>query len=261
MTTGQIEHEFRGKVCEEIRLESEGVDRFRVLSPFLLDDGDHLSILLRREGTRWVLTDEGQTLMRLTYEIDDRDLEQGTRQKVIAGALATFSVEDRSGELVLPVSDDQYGDALYSFVQALLRITDVTYLAREQVRSMFLEDFRSFLEAAVPIGRAIFGWLDVAHDPEGKYAVDCVINGLVRPLFVFALPHDDKVRDATINLLQAEKWGLRFRSLGIFEDQEQISRRVLDRFTDVCERQFSSLVLNRDRIRDYIEGVLLEEPS
>jgi len=46
-------------------------------------------------------------------------------------------VEDRNGELVLDVQDERYGDALYSFVQALLKITDISYLARERVRSTF----------------------------------------------------------------------------------------------------------------------------
>ena len=74
-----------------------------------------------------------------------------------------------------------------------------------------------------------------------------------RPLFVEALPNDDKTRDSTITLLQFEKWGSSFRSLAIFEDQEQINRKVLARFSDVCEKQFSSLVANRDRIKRFLE--------
>jgi hypothetical protein len=146
-----------------------------------------------------------------------------------------------------------YGDALYSFVQALLRISDVTYLSRERVRSTFMEDFRAFMEQTVPEGRREFDWHDASHDPDGKYLVDCRINSMPKPIFVHALPGDDKTRDATITILQFEKWDLSFHSLAIFEDQEQINRKVLARFSDVCEKQFSSLAANRDRIKSYVE--------
>lgn len=42
---------------------------------------------------------------------------------------------ERHTNLVLPIEDGRYGDALFSFVQALLRITDVTYLLRWRQRS------------------------------------------------------------------------------------------------------------------------------
>jgi Domain of unknown function DUF1828 len=245
MALRDIERDFKNKVTEKLSPSSEGVDHYRVFTPFMFEDGDHLSIVLKRMNGGWILSDEGHTYMHLTYDLEEKELQKGARQKIITNALSMFRVEDKAGELLVPIQRDRYGDALYNFIQALLKITDVAYLSRERVRSTFMEDFKGFMEESIPENRREFDWFDPRHDPEGKYLIDCRINKMPRPLFVQALPNDDKTRDATITLLQFEKWGVPCRSMAIFEDQEEINRKVLARYSDVCEKQFSSLAANR----------------
>jgi hypothetical protein len=252
-----IERDFRQRVGEQVRLMAEGYNRYRVFTPFILGDGDHLSIVLKQAGNQWVLSDEGHTLMHLTYDIDSRDLMRGNRQKLIDGALTAFEVANEDGQLSLAIRDDSYGDALFSFVQSVLKISDITYLTRERVRSTFLQDFHTLLEQSVPTEQRTFDYHDPQEDPDGRYVVDCRINGSARPLFVFAILNDDRCRDVTITLHWFERKNLVFQSAALFEDQQAISRGVLARFSDVAGKQFSSLAGNQDRIKTFIHEVLV----
>ena len=256
MSTSTIEREFKEKVSEEVQLMAEGLGRYQIFTPFCFDDGDHLSIVLRQEGSRWVLSDEANTYMRLTYEIDEKDLQRGTRQKIIGSALSMYQVEDRDGELLLEVSDGQYGNALFTFIQAILKVTDVRYLSRERTYTTFLDDFQALFLEKVPEDRLTFNWHHPQHDPQGMYKVNCHINGMPRPLVVHALIRDGETRDATITLHQFERWGLELHSLVIFEDQERINRKVLARISDVCGRQFSSLTGNQERIGRFLDETI-----
>jgi len=256
MNISIVESEFKKKVSEKIDLIPEGKDRFRILTPFVFDDGDHIVSLLKKSNSGWNISDEGNTIMHLSYDMEVKDIEKGNRQKIINSALTEFGIKENNGELIVAVEDNSFGDALYSFIQGVVKITNVGFLTRERIRSTFMEDFRTYISEKVPENRRKFDYIDRQHDETGNYLVDCSVNGMKTPLFLFAVQNDDKCRDATITCLQFEKWGIKYRSLAIFEDQEEINRKVLARFSDVCEKQYSSLSPNKERIDKYLQEIM-----
>jgi hypothetical protein len=127
------------------------------------------------------------------------------------------------------------------------------------VRSTFAEDFKRLVDRIIPAARRSYKWHEPIKDPQGNYEVDYRVNGTETPLFIFALDTDNKVRDATISLGAFERWGLTFKSLGVFEEQESVNRKVLARYLDMGGHAFSSLPATEERFGktfpDYLKDI------
>jgi hypothetical protein len=254
-----IKDDFKSRVCEQIDLEQEGEDRFLVVTPFRFEDGDHYVIVLKREGEKWILTDEASTIMHLSYWMDDKSLEEGqisNRKEIMDGSLSSYSVQNRGGELIIPVTESRFGDALFNFVQALTKVHDISFLSRERVASTFMEDLMAFIKENVDHTRLSFNWKDQERDPRGNYIVDCRINSMERPVFVYGIPNETKANLAALSLLRFDKWDVPFQSLGVFEDQESLDPKPVARFTDAVDKSFSNLQGNKDGIIRYINKAL-----
>lgn len=245
-------------VGAEVRLEPVSETESRVFTPFRFPDGDHLVVRLQRAGQeRWAWTDTGHTFMHLSYDMDVDALDSGPRARLLEETLRRFGVEDRGGELVLESSRELLGGSLLQFAQALIQVSDLRFLSRERVQSTFKEDFRVLMADSFGT-RARFDYVDPDHDPNARYPVDCLVNGTARPLAVFALGSDSAVDVATIGLLQFKSWGRRIFSAGVFEDQEERNRKAVARFSDVVDKQFSTLHGNESDIVEYLREQLGE---
>lgn len=241
---------------EAIEVEAVSQSDVQVHTPFRFADGDELVIHLREApggGLEW--SDTGHTFMHLSYWMDIDALESGNRAQLLDTHLTQFAAQESDGELLLPINGDQLGSSLFQFVQLLLHVTDLDLLSRELVRSTFMEDFRRLMRDSFG-DHAHFDYVDLERDPNRNYQIDCLLNNRPRPVAVFALPNDDRCRDATIALHQFREWGRDLFSTGVFEDQEQINRKVLARFTDACDKQFSSLAGQEQAVVSYLHREL-----
>lgn len=165
-------------------------------------------------------------------------------------------LENRDGELRLSVVPNDIGSGVFTFIQALSRINDLTYLRREIARATFMEDFRELMQQHIPKDRLSFDYHHPQFDRSKIYPVDAHINNREVPLFVFAIGNNERCRDVTINLHTYRKWDIPFQSVAIFQDQQSISRDVLARFSDVADKQFSSLDSGRTEIVAYFSRLL-----
>jgi Domain of unknown function DUF1828 len=244
---------FSQAVGAEVRVEPLGAREARVFVPFEFPDGDRLVVRLRRQSdTDYEWTDTGHTFMHLSYDLDVDALEGGNRKTLLESIEQRAGVKERSGELVLPTHPDVVAGDLFQFVQALLQISDLRFLSRERVRSTFVDDLRTLLSERFG-DHAHFDYYDHAHDPEGRYPVDCLLNGLPRPIAIFGVGSDSQARDATITLLQFRTWKKDLFAAGVHEEMEGLSGKVLARLSDVVDKQFSSLTGNEQAIVDYLQ--------
>lgn len=253
MDVESLSADIKRKICDDIDVFEEGKGRLIVDTPFGFDDGDSFTIILKKDDNGWYLTDEGHTLMHLSYKDLDLGLEKGNRKDLFESIVKTHYMENDDGEFKCVVEDDKIGDTLYTFIQGLIKITDISFLKKESIRSLFMEHFKTYLVETFK-DKCIFDYREQSKDPEGRYLVDCCIN-FDKPLFIFGLTSDSKCKDAVITCYKFKEWGVHFNSLGIFEAMGKKNPKIIAQCSDVIDKQFSSLISTQDSLPYYLDNM------
>ena len=116
-----MEKDLKEKVNDRVYVKSEGKDRYQVFTPFMFADGDHFSIILKKEDRGWVFSDEGHTFMHLSFDPDRINVD-GENRNITPKELSEFGVQEINGELTARIHNDRYGDTLQRFIQAIKAI-------------------------------------------------------------------------------------------------------------------------------------------
>ncbi len=73
------------------------------------------------------------------------------------------------------------------------------------------------------------------------------------PLYLFGVKNSDRARLATISCLEFQLKNLRFRSMVVHEDFDEIGRKDKIRLTSACDKQFTSLDDFKENAKQYLE--------
>jgi hypothetical protein len=243
-------------LCAEVRIVRRKNGLLMLDTPFTFPDGDHQVVYLEGLSTGGIrLTDQGHTLMHLSYKTSVASIREGTRGRLFEQLLSEHGISDTEGELSMETSFEELGKSVFAFGQFLTRLFDITFLDRSRVASTFYDDLQSALERVVPLESIKRDYLVPDLPNNENYPVDFCIFGGKLPLFVLGIPGRDKVRLATITLHQLIAKQVQFESLMVFEDQSEIPRRDLARLSDVGGEQVSSLVSQEDLARKVLRRV------
>jgi hypothetical protein len=111
-----------------------------ITTPYLDRHNDCLQIYLRKDNTNFLLTDDG-------YILDDLmssgcDLTTPRRKALLTTILNSFGVQldEKNHHLTIHSSRQDFPFRKHNLIQAMLAVNDLFYLARSQVKNLFVED-------------------------------------------------------------------------------------------------------------------------
>lgn len=243
----QIAEGFKRAVSLTIRRP----DLYQLHVPYYYPDGDMIEIFLTPQSSDTVLIqDMGLTLMRLSYEFS---MDSKNKQKIFHDILAQFTAEEKDGNVQIIAPVEQIFPYLMQFIQLITKVSDISYLKREVVKSLFYEYFDTFMhETFDPVRKVIKDYYP-EFDREKQYPTPyALVNGNPQsPVCFFPIASDSKCNDAIITIQQYELKQFRPESIAVYENMEVLGRRPVARLSNVVGKQFSTLQGNQDRIKDF----------
>ena len=296
MSFRELERALQSQVSESVYVVTDEDGKHYIPTPFVYGDGDGPTIALRRHGSGWALSDEGSTMMRLSWRLSEEELEEPVRKRKISDALALSQARQENGELLLTVNDSRYGEALFDFIHSLLlvdelgyperspmsseqRITDIDFFDEQRMSSYvvaemsevqthkerpvsiadFKREFTDIVRESLPDNRLNFDWYDPDWDPGGNYVVDCMINGTDSPLFLYAPGNHVQARDTTITIYRFNDQEIKGRHAAIFRDSSKLPKKVKSQLRDVCDVTFDNFERERESIRKFLNTLRQED--
>ncbi|MCL2148000.1 MAG: DUF1828 domain-containing protein [Methanomassiliicoccaceae archaeon] len=236
---------FKSSVCSSIRVRDLGLDEYMVHTGFTYADGDEFHIILRTTDEEWVLSDEGHTLMWLSYE--DFTMTP-VRADLFERILNTNSVQNENGALTVRFDPGMSGQALYSLVQAIMQVSDLRFMSKTRVLNTFIDDIKELFKSSEMNPRCRFD-LTVETPKGGVFTPDIYIEE-ENPILVFGITNTDNCRDAVINMLELQRSPSNYRYFAIVEDLEGITvkdRQRLMRSADKTVEGLGNLMQSIER--------------
>lgn len=116
----------------------------QVTTPHLDRHNDCLQFYIRKEANGFLLSDDGYIIHDLISS--GCALDSGKRKELLKMTLAGFGVQLDGETLILKASAENFALKKHNFLQAMLAVNDLFYLASPYVANLFYEDVVQWLD-------------------------------------------------------------------------------------------------------------------
>jgi hypothetical protein len=236
-----------------VREKRPGV--LQLLAPLFHEDGDAMDIFLDvpKNGAtnaeqKIRVSDHGMTLMRLSYTFE---LDTPNKEKIFRRILAENGVAEERGELFIEATSPTLYTALLQFSQAVSKVCNMRYFKREVLASLFEEMLAEFIQARLPRFNPSPTVLPLPDRDDLEVDWELRPNGV--PLYLFAVRDANRARLATISCLEFQRHRLKFKSIAVHEDIDNLGRKDRNRLTNACDKQFTSFEEFKQNAEPYLE--------
>ncbi len=201
MTLEERLKSMKRSICANVDFDELGSGEYLIHTGFTYSDGDELHIVMKSDDDGYTLSDEGHTLMWLSYE--DFNMTD-TRKRLFDKIIQQNNVEFDNGCITVSFSNEsQAGQSLYSLAQAILQIADLRYMDRSNVASTFLEDMKAeimktSLASYCVVGKKIQLQRDEICEPD-------IYIDVKNPILVFGVSNSDRAKRTIIDLMNLKE--------------------------------------------------------
>lgn len=242
-----LENQLCSAFCASVSIQQHQ-DGAVISLPIYDRDGDAFTVYLDSHAGGLQLSDIGNTLMRLSYEHDIDKLLAGSRGRLFETIVGEAGATEDDGELLLQTSADRLIPALFSFGQMMSRISDLSLWSRQRTASTFHDDLKQALEKILPDSDIQEDFIVPKLQGASHYPIDFFINA-EKPLYVFGAHNKDKARLVTIVLQYLKMHGVKFDSLVVCANVDDLPRQDVSRLMSAAN----------DVVPDFSELDVLEE--
>ncbi|KRK98680.1 hypothetical protein FD04_GL000415 [Secundilactobacillus odoratitofui DSM 19909 = JCM 15043] len=162
------------KESHEFRIASD--NRIRVNTPFTDPFGDEISLMISLTDKQYTVSDQGYTLWNLKVNGLDLSDKRSQRYRNLMSILdKTNTSLSKSDVIQTTGSKSDIPQMINDLTQTLIQVSDLIYLSRNNTKSVFLEDVRSYFETQKDTYSTLRG-MSMRGQSQLKYNIDYIFN-------------------------------------------------------------------------------------